>query len=160
MSKTFQIQPYLRVQRKFPPESSKDLASQVDQAYIDIAGKINMRMIGVFGLNFFMETGEVWYLQGQPTPQNTFRQVYLFNNSTLTIPHELDFETIDYFTRIYGTFFDGTFWDTLPYIDVVSSTRQINVQVNNTDIIINKGASGSTPTIVKGIIVLEWLSQV
>jgi len=50
-------EPYLRVQRDFPAEIN-ELSKQVDQAYIDIAQKVNVRTIGIFPVLSPVNTGE------------------------------------------------------------------------------------------------------
>jgi len=158
MNTNIQRGPYLRDQRKFPVEI-KLLSRQVDEAYIDIAATVNARTIGIFSDNFMMVTGESWYLQGQPQKQQTLREVYQFSDALLAIPTGINFNSITNFTRIYGTFFDGTYWQALPYVDVLLVTNQIGVKVDpvSGNIIVTKGASA--PAIQNGLIVLEWLSQ-
>lgn len=155
----FRQSPYLRNQRKFPDEI-KELTLQLDDSYIDIALKVNSRIIGVFSTNYMTQTGESWYLDGEPNKQQTLRRLYEFDDSNLTIAHGINFASITNFTRIYGTFYDtfSSTWNTLPYIDVADVTKQINVTINSTDIIITKGAA-STAVIANGILVVEWLSQ-
>jgi hypothetical protein len=155
----FKQAPYLRVQRKFPPEA-KDLSEQVDQAYIDIAIKVNARTIGIFTDRLFLATGEQWYLNGSIDRQQTLRQVYNFSDGNLVFAHGINFASITNFTRIYGTFFDTStgLWNTLPYIDIATVTKQINVTIDAVNVNINKGAA-STAVITKGLLVLEWLSQ-
>lgn len=155
---TIQQSPYLREQRQFPNDDLRDLSNQVDHAYIDIASKVNARTIGLYAVNTAIVTGESWYLSGQINRQQTLRQVYPFTGAG-NIAHGLNFTSISTFTRIYGVFYDGTTYYPLPYVDVVSATNQVNVVVNATNIVITAGA-GAPPTIVSGIVVLEWLSQV
>jgi hypothetical protein len=151
--------PYLRVQRKFP-DDPEELAEQIDQAYIDIAGKVNNRIIGIFTDQTDIVTGESWYLNGEPNRQQSLRRVYPFSDTNLVFPHGIDLNSITNFTRIWGTFFDSTSgtWNTLPYVDVVNATNQINVVIGTTTVTITKGA-GSTAVIVDGLLTLEWLSQ-
>ena len=150
--------PYLREQRQFPFTDIKDLANQSDQSYVDIASKVNARIIGTFALNAQTATGERWYLQGQPKPQQTLRQIYKFSDGNLTIAHGIKFSSLTNFTIISGTFFDGTNWCTLPYIDVTAANNQINVKVNSSSIVITKG-SGSPPSIQNGLLIIQWLSN-
>jgi hypothetical protein len=84
--------------------------------------------------------------------------VYQWDDSNLTIAHGINFLSLTNFVRIWGTFFDGTNWQTLPYVDVVAANNQINVKVNATNIIITKGA-GTPPTCSNGLVILEWLSN-
>lgn len=151
--------PYLRNQRKFPDDDIKMLSKQVDQAYIDIATKVNERTIGIFPTNFLAITGEKWYLKGQSQEQQTLREVYEFTGPSLliTIPHNIPVADVDSFTRIYGTFTDGTNCYPLPYVDVLSVTNQVNIVVTQNDILITSGA-GTPPSIVSGLVILEFLS--
>ena len=149
--------PFLREQRQFPNDELRSLSNQVDHAYIDIAQKVNARTIGTFANGFQIVTGEKWFLTGGNTAQQTLRQIYQFTSAG-TMAHGLNFSTITAFTRIYGTIFDGTNYYPLPYVDVVAANNQSNVVVNSTNIVITVGG-GAPPTIVSGIVILEWLSQ-
>jgi len=155
MNSPTQNVPYLREQRKFPSDDLKQLSEQVDQCYIDIAQKVNARTVGIFSVSSQTVTGERWSVGSQI--QQTIRQVYNFSDSALTIPHGLNLSTITNFTRIYGCFFDGTNWNTLPFISTTSAANQISVAVNSTNIVITKGAGA--PSVSQGLVVLEFLSQ-
>jgi hypothetical protein len=148
--------PFLREQRQFPNDDLRELSNQTDHAYIDIAQKVNARTIGTFATSFQVITGEKWYLTGGNTAQQTLRQIYQFTSAG-SVAHGLNFSTITAFTRIYGTIFDGTNYYPLPYVDVVAANNQINVVVTPTNIVITAGG-GAPPTIVSGIVVIEWLS--
>lgn len=154
---TIQKSPYLREQRQFPNNDVRQLGNQVDHAYIDIASKVNARTIGLYAVNFPIVTGESWYLSGQINRQQTLRQVYTFTSAG-NIAHGINFATLTNFTRIYGTFYDGTTYYPLPYVDTTAANNQVSVVVNATNIVITAGG-GSPPTITSGIVVLEWLSQ-
>jgi hypothetical protein len=161
MTTNLQNAPYLQRQRDFPSKDIGSLSKQMDITYIDIAQKVNDRTVGIFAVNFPVITGEAWYLQGQPRKQQTLRQVYIITGPgpIITIPHGITLSQIAGFTKIYGTFTDGTNWYPLPYVDVLSATNQVNVIVNPTNIIITRGA-GAAPAITKGWVILEWLSSV
>lgn len=148
--------PYLRDQRQFPVTDLKTLAVENDRAYIDIASKVNARTIGIFALNNSIITGESWYLAGSSQRQQTLRKLFTFTTSG-TFPHGIDFTTITGFTKIYGTFTNGTNWFPLPFVDVVSATNQVGIRVNPTNVVITAGAGA--PTITSGFVILEWLSQ-
>jgi hypothetical protein len=152
---------FLRTSRNFPPEA-KQLSIEVDRSYIDIARNVNNRVIGFFTINRSTVTGENWFIT-QARRQQGLRQVYRFQDSDFTagvatISHGIQFRSLTNFIRIWGTFFDGTNWQTLPYVDVVNVTNQINVKVNSTDIVITKGA-GAPPAVQNGLIVVEWLAN-
>ena len=148
---------FLRTSRNFPTDDVRLLAIESDRSYIDIANAVNSRVIGVFPVNIPILTGESWFLV-QNKRQQSFRRVYTFTSAG-SIPHGINTANISGFTRIYGTFTDGTNSYPLPYVDVVSATNQVNVIVNSTNIVITAGA-GAPPTITSGLVVLEWLSQV
>lgn len=148
--------PYLRTSREFP-EGAKELTQEVSKSYIDIAGAVNSRVIGLFPSNRPAITGKIYYLTPGRTNQS-LRQVYIFTTFTspMSIPHGINFKDVAAFSEIYGTAFDGTNYYPLPYVDVVSATNQINVIITPENIVITAGA-GSPPGITSGLITLEWL---
>lgn len=145
---------FLRTSRNFPPEV-KQLSIEVDRSYIDIARNVNNRVIGFFTVNRSTVTGENWFIT-QARRQQGLRQVYRFDDTNLIITHGIQFTSLTNFVRIWGTFFDGTSWQTLPYVDVVAVANQINVRVTSTQIIITKGAGA--PAIQNGLVVVEWIA--
>lgn len=149
--------PYLRTSREFPQEA-QPLSLELNKFAIDVANVVNVRTIGIFPTSQRAINGEEWYIGSANQKQQAQRQAFLFSDSNLTITHNISPNNVSYFTRIWGTFFDGTFWNTLPYVDTTAANNQINVQVNATQIIVTKGG-GSPPAIAKGIIVLEWISN-
>jgi hypothetical protein len=148
--------PFLRTSRNFPLEA-QPLAVEVNRSYIDIANAVNSRTIGLFPTNRSAITGESWFY-AQDRRQQTLRQVYLFTAAG-SIPHNINVATIAGFTRIYGTFTDGSVWYPLPYVDVVAANNQVNIRVTATSIVIAAGG-GTPPAITSGFVVLEWLSNV
>lgn len=150
-----QLSPYLRDQRSFPLKDVKDLSNQVDQAYIDIASKVNARTIGLFANRYQVITGESWYLDGSSQKQQTLRQVYTFT-STTAIDHGIPVAQISGFTKMYGTYTDGTNWYGLIAGSNVAIAGQISFYITPTQIVFVVG--GGSPTLTKGTIVLEWLS--
>jgi hypothetical protein len=154
---TIQQAPYLREQRQFPNEDVRALANQMDHAYIDIASKVNARTIGLYAVNFPIATGEQWFLEGQPRRQQTLRQLYTFAG-TGSISHGINFDTVFLVSqRSYGTFTDDTDWYGAIYASSVAIAGQVSFYVTATNIVILAGAGA--PTIVSGVIDLEWLSQ-
>lgn len=154
--KVVQQSPYLRQQRNFPDDNIQALTIEIDRAYVDTAQKVNDRIIGLFPTNTPIATGEQWFLSGQSARQQTLRQIYTFTAAG-NIPHGINLAQIAGFTRIWGTFTDGASWYTLPWVDTVSATNQVNVLVNATNIVITAGG-GTPPSITSGFVVLEWLS--
>jgi hypothetical protein len=146
--------PYLRTTRNFP-EESQPLSVELNRSYVDIASKINERTIGLFPTNRPAITGEKWFYNANQQ-QQSIRQIYTFTSAG-NIPHGINLSQIAAFTRIYGTFTNGTNWYPLPYVDVISATNQVNIIVDPTNIVITAGA-GAPPAITNGFVVLEWLS--
>jgi hypothetical protein len=146
---------FLRTSRNFPDDLIQ-LAIEVNRAYIDIARNVNDRTIGLFTTTRFVSGGENWYINQNKQQQN-IRQTYIWDDTKLIFEHGISLFSLTNFVRIWGTFFDGTNWQTLPYVDVLSATNQVNVKVNSTDIIITKGA-GAPPICKNGLVTLEWIS--
>lgn len=152
----FHRQPYLKLQWMFPNEEAKALASQMDKAYIDIAIKVNNRIIGTYAINFFSVTGERWYFTGSSTTQQSQRRVYQFTAAG-NIPHELIWADVSSISpRSYGTFTDGTNWYGAIYASNVAIAGQVSFYVTSTNIVVLSGAGA--PAITSGYIVLEYLS--
>ena len=146
---------YLRTSRSFP-EDAKLLSSEINRSYVDIARAVNNRTNGFFPTDRSIANGENWFIT-QAARQQALRQVYKWNDSNLTIAHGINFMSLTNFVRIWGTFFDGTNWQDLPYVDVLNVTNQINVKVNATNIVITKGA-GTPPTCTNGLVILEYIA--
>jgi hypothetical protein len=148
---------YLKTSRNFP-EDSKQLTTEVNKTYVDIASAVNSRTIGIFPATRPAINGEEWFIFGNRKQQG-FRQVYPFTgpNLAITILHGINVPEISQFTRIYGTFTDGDFSYPIPYVSIVTPNNQVQLFVGQTKIFINSG--GGAPTIDSGTIVLEWIAQ-
>lgn len=157
MTTNLQNSPYLQKQRNFPTQNSQALGVELDHAYIDIANKVNDRTVGLFSANLPSITGESWYVMGQPNRQQTLRRAYPFT-TTAAIPHGIDFSQITYITRMYGQYTDNTNWYGLIPASNVAIPGQISFYLTPTNITFVVGAGA--PTLTKGIIVIEWLSQI
>ena len=131
---------------------------EINRSYIDIAGAVNARTIGIFPVNAPVVTGDSWFLSGQENRQQVLRQVYQFTAAG-NIPHGIILSQISGFTKIYGTFTDGSIWYPLPYVNVTAANNQVSVTVTGTNIVITRGGGGP-PAVSSGFVVLEWLSQV
>lgn len=155
-SQFIQQSPYLRTSRNFPFET-QPLIVELTRSYIDIASKVNDRTIGLYPTTRAAINGESWFITKDQRQQG-FRQVYTFTAAG-NIAHGLDLTKLSMFTKIYGTFTDGTIWYPLPYVNVVAANNQVSVTVTATNIVITVGG-GAPPTISSGVVVLEWVSQV
>lgn len=154
----FYRQPYLKVQWMFPNDDVKALASQMDKAYIDIALKVNDRVIGIHPINTSVVTGEKWYFSGSSKGQQSLRRVYEFT-SVGSIQHGLIWASVSSISpNSYGTFTDGTNWYGCFYGNgAIPPNGQVTFYVTPTNIVI--GANGNAPAIISGYINLEYLSQ-
>jgi hypothetical protein len=147
--------PFLRVQRNFPVDPQA-LSVELSKSYIDIASSVNFRTMGIFSENAPSANGEFWYLTSAERRQQGIRRVYPFTAAG-SIAHGITTSQIGGFTRIYGTFTNGTNWYPLPYVDVVAANNQVNIVVTPTNIVITAGG-GAPPAITRGFVVLEWIT--
>jgi hypothetical protein len=150
--------PFLREQRKFPNDEVRPLANQVDLAYIDIANKVNAREIAIYPTNFQIGTGQQWYFEGSSDKQQSLRQVFPFTSAG-NIAHGLIWASVSSISpKSYGTFTDGTNWYGAIYASSVAIAGQISFYVTSVNIVVLAGAGA--PSITRGYINLEWVSQV
>jgi hypothetical protein len=152
---TLQQSPYLRQQRQFQYDEIKPISVELDRMYIDIAQKVNVRTIGIFAKDNAIITGENWFLQGSTQVLQTLRKMFKFTAAG-SYAHGINVPVSSGFTRIYGTFTDGTNWYPLPYVSTVAVANQVSIQVTPTQIVITAG--GAAPAITLMYVVLEYLS--
>lgn len=145
---------YLRTSRSFPTDAQA-LSVEIDKTYVDVANAVNSRTIGLFPTNRPAITGESWFYNRNQR-QQTLRQLYTFTTFA-DIPHGINTTQIAGFTRIYGTFTDGTNWYPLPYVNIVA-VNQVQIDITPTNIAFNEGAGA--PSVTNGFMVLEWLANV
>ncbi len=146
---------YLATSREFP-EEGRELTVHLNKSYSDIANAVNARTIGIFPTNRSAITGESWFIF-QNKRQQSLRQVYTFT-STANIPHGLSLERIDYFTRNFGEFTDGTNWYGIIHGTDQIIPGQLSFYVSPTQIVFVNAGGVAVPILTKGIIVLEWIS--
>lgn len=149
------VDPYLRMHWHFTDD--KQLFTELARSFNEMAIVTNMRTIGTYPSNLPAITGNEFFIQGGNRKQQSLRQVFSFT-ATGSITHNINTSSFGGFTRIYGTFTDGTNFYPLPYVDVSNATNQINVYLSPTEIVISAGA-GSPPSVSSGLVVLEWLSN-
>ena len=147
---------FLRTTRQFP-EDSQALSVELDKMYVDVSNKMNVREIALYNTNFPAQTGQQWFVS-QAKSQSTFRQIYTFTAAG-NIAHGITLSKINGFTKIYGTFTNGTNWYPLPYVDATAANNQVSISVTPPNIVITAGG-GAPPTITSGFVVLEWLAFV
>ena len=147
--------PYLRTTRNFP-EDPQALRVEINRSYVDIAQKVNERVIGLFTPNKPTITGESWFLD-TGRRQQSLRQIYHIT-SNASFNHGLNFQNISFFTVIRGIGFDGTNYYPIPYVSPVAVADGFGIFVTPTQVMLTTG--GGSPALTKGIIILEWLSQI
>lgn len=157
MNPNLQQAPYLRVQRQFPSEDLRELANQMDHAYIDIASKMNSRTIGTHAANYEVITGNSWFLQGQPQRQQTLRKVFPIS-SAAAVDHGIIWSSVNLIApTCYGSYTDGTNWYGMVYATNQPIVNNTSFYVTPTQIIIS--VNGTAPAITTGYIILEWVSN-
>jgi hypothetical protein len=157
--------PFLQTSRSFPQDLTQ-LTVEMNKSYLDIANAVNTRTISIFATLRPVINGESWFLgtqipgqQSGSQRQTGFRQVFNFTGpGIVVINHGIIVSQIFGFTRIYGTFTDNTNWYPLPYVDITAVSNQVTLLVTATQIGIIPGATA--PTIVSGVVVLEWISNI
>lgn len=146
--------PYLRTSRNFPQEA-QPLAVEVNRSYIDVAEKVNDRVIGVYPTNRPAVNGESWFVTSRK--QQALRQIYSFT-ATGSIAHGINWNSVSFISpNSYGSFTDGTNWYGAVYASNTAIAGQVSFYVTNTSIVIVAGAGA--PAITKGYINLEWVSN-
>ena len=158
MSSIINQTPYLRTSREFPEELHQ-LSVEVDKSYVEISNAINVRTIGLFPKNRPAITGESWFVSSKNNKQQTLRQAYTFTSSGPIITGLTTLPTV---VRAFGSYTDGTNQYGLIYGSNITIAGQVSfyVTTSGNDVVIQIIASGTAPTISKGIVVIEWLSQV
>ena len=151
---------YLKTSRNFPKDAV-ELAIELDKAYVDIANAVNAKTIGLFPVNKSAVTGESWFVKSN-NRQQTLRQIYTSSGATAyaNIAHGLSFSEFDGFTRIFGTYTDGTNWYALTPGSTVAIAGQVGFYLTTANIVFTIGAgapAAGANTRVR--IVLEWLSK-
>jgi hypothetical protein len=144
--------PFVYTYRQFPTDDPHNLEKQLVNVAIQYGVAINQRTIGTFDLAVVPD-GERWFAAGNTKLRDGQRLVVQVSDANLIVNHGINM--INQVTRLYGAFFDGAFWQPLPYVDVLAATNQIGLKVSATQIIVTKGAGA--PSISSGVVVLEFL---
>lgn len=156
--------PFVPTFRQFPTEDAHNLEKQLVNFHNQTNTAVNNRTISTFQLHVdgdsqMLPNGERWFStapQLATSPQRLrdgFRIVVQVAGASLVVNHNIT--QINQVTRLYGAFFDGTFWQHLPYVDTLAAANQIAIKVSPTQIIVTKGVGA--PSISQGIVILEYL---
>lgn len=146
---------FLRTTRKFPHELEQ-LAVEVDRAYVDIAGSVNSRTVGIFSVNRPNQDGETWFVTKNQRQQG-YRQVYAFTGAIpATIPHNLNLNGVERFTRLWGTYTDGTNWYGILAGSNVALAGQVIFYIDATNIVF---LTAGAPVATRGNVVIEWIGN-
>ena len=145
---------YLRTSRNFP-DDPQELSVQLSKSYIDIAGAVNDRTIGIYPTQKPAVTGESFYITKNQR-QQTLRQVFSFT-ATTSITHGITITDTNQFTCCYGSYSDGTNSYGLIFGTTVGVAGVISFYVSPTQIVFVLGAGA--PALTSGRIILQWLSS-
>lgn len=143
---------FLPAARSFSKEPEK-LVEELTKAYSDIASNVNARTVGSYA-SFPSATGDSWFLDGLSRKQASRKIIPI--TGTGNTAHGIEVANIYAFTKIYGSFTDGTYWYPLPYLNVTGIGNGVALKISSTDVIVTAG-SGSPPTFSRGIVTLEWI---
>lgn len=144
---------YLRTTRTFPLDS-ENLSLEMNKSYLDIANAVNSRTIGLYPKNTSAIGGEAWFITNQK--QQNLRQVYTASVIG-NIPHGLNLQFIDRFTKCQGSWTDGTNWYGAIFASSTAIANQLTFYITPTNIVVQApGVVG----VQRILIVLEWLSNV
>jgi hypothetical protein len=158
MTTNLQQSPFLQTQRDFPGDNPKSLAVQVDKSFIEIAQAVNTRAIGNYAIGVNIVNGKTYYFNGSSSSQSGLQRVYTFS-ATGNIPHGIQWASVSSISPgSYGSFTDGTNWYGCPYGSSVAVAGQVSFSVTPTNIVVIAGAGA--PSIINGIIILDWISTV
>jgi hypothetical protein len=146
---------FLRTSRNFP-EDLKQLTVEVNRSYVDIANKVNSRVIGIFTQNVASINGEEWFINTANQKQQGFRRVFPLTSTANPIPHGINISTSPV-VKAYGSFTDGTNYYGLLYASSTAIAGQLSFYLSGANINFLSGAGA--PTLTSGTIVIEWLSQ-
>lgn len=149
---------FLRTSREFP-EDLHQLCVEVNKAYVETANNVNDRTIGLYPKNRPAITGEAWFITDKNNKQQTLRQAYTF---TAAGAITTGLKTIPTITRGFGSYTDGTNQYGLIFGSNTAIPKQVSFYVNKpgNQVLIQVLSGAEAPTISKGIVVIEWLSQV
>lgn len=154
--------PFIQTSLYFP-EHFPELRVKLIEYFQSVATNINIRQIGVFDLQEFVN-GQQWFTSGNPQLKRFgFRQVYELPataaGATTVIPHNITgVNTTTTFTHIYGTCVTDVVDNRpIPYASATTVTDQIEINVDATNINVINGASA--PGITSGYIILEYLKN-
>lgn len=143
--------PYLRTTWDFP-EDPKILAATLNRSYLEIAGMVNNRTIGIFPATRPAVGGESWFLTSRK--QQNLRQIFPFTGAG-NIPHNIPINSVFQFTKCSGSYTDGTNWYGALYASNIAIANQFSFYITPTNIVVLNG--GGAPAITTGTIVLEWI---
>jgi hypothetical protein len=154
--------PFLRTSRNFPDDPQK-LSDELDKAYIDTAAAVNNRTVGLYPSVRPIVTGNSYFIL-RDQKQQSLRKVYPFGaiapGTELDIP--VGITHFDQFVHIYGTVVtNATDYRPLPYVDPITLTTGMAILVGTVGgVLVIRIVLGATAVpVVKGLAILEWISQ-
>lgn len=146
--------PFLIQSRDFPADD--DLEQVLSKMYTEVSFAVNERSIGIYD-KFTLVNGDRYFNDEDPkNRRQAYRQVYELENisATTSIAHNL--QNVDIFVKIYGSATTASKQIPLPYVSV-TATDIIQLDIDTTTNTIDLTFGATAPTIVQGIVVLEFL---
>ncbi len=138
------------------PQNDQERIEVLTASYKRTVDSMNYKIGGLFSLQEVADF-ERWFTIGNPQQmRNGYRKTFHFLGNALTFAHGIKSlkQVTDYRAIVYT---DNNDWRKVPYTHVVDITKQISMQITETDIIITNG--GTAPAIISGIAVIEYLKQ-
>jgi hypothetical protein len=148
------VDPYLRTHWHFTQDDQ--LVCELTRSFNEVAIVTNMREIGTYALNLPSITGKQFYLGGSNKQQQSVRQTMLFT-STGSFNHNIPLNNTGGMVQGYGSYYDGTNWYGLLYASSTAISGQVSFYITPTQVVILSGAG--SPSIVNGILIMEWISN-
>lgn len=159
MSSIVNQTPYLKTTRNFP-EEAKDLSYEMDKSYLEIAGAVNNRTIGIYPTNAPSVTGNSYFVS-KAQKQQSLRQVYSFGAVNAGASTSIPIASYHAPYVLINGACQTSLPDSrpLPYASVAANSN-IDIRVDKTSKTIVVSVGAASPNVVSGYIILEWLSAV
>lgn len=158
MSNFVNSSPFLRTSREYPSEA-QELTQELSKSYIDVAGAVNERVIGIYPAHKIAISGKTYFFTSQK--QQGLQKLFSFT-STADINLSFKLSSIFSIIQMYGTYTDGTSVYGLIPATSVAIAGQISFYLTpntaTTDKIVFVTGAGA-PALTKGVIIIEWASN-
>ena len=145
--------PFLPTYTTFSRDNEQFLI-QLTNLYLQMALAINAKIIGNYE-TFETPTGSYFFPVATTVRRQVFRKCFTFDDSSLIFDHGI--ANLASCTLIQGTAVTTVpSFIPIPYTNTTAA-NQIQVDVTSTQVIITRG--GGAPTLVSGLLILEYLKS-